>query len=46
LEDFLRPLERPMNKTEDNIKMNFRELDCEDGRFTKLAQDKPQFWDP
>jgi hypothetical protein len=34
-----RPLSRP-RRWEDNIKMNFRKMGCEDGGWMKLGQDR------
>ena len=37
-----RPLGRPRRRWEDNIKMNLREVGCDDGDFIDLAQNKIQ----
>jgi hypothetical protein len=38
-----RPLERPRSKWEDNIRMDFREIECEDVDCVHLAQDRDQW---
>ena len=39
-----RPLWRPRRRWEDNIKMDLRELGCDLGDWTALAEDRDQWW--
>ena len=38
-----RPLGRPRRRWEDNIKMDFREVDCDPGDWIDLAEDRNQW---
>jgi hypothetical protein len=38
------PLERPMRKWEDNIKMDLREIGIDGANWIRLAQDRVQWW--
>jgi hypothetical protein len=38
----LRPLGRPRCRWEDNVKINFKEIDCKEVDWIRLSQDKVQ----
>jgi hypothetical protein len=42
--DGKRPLERPMRRWEDNIKMNLQEVGCGGMDWTALVQDRDRWW--
>ena len=39
-----RPLGRPVNRWEDNIKMDLQEVGCQDNDWIELAQDRDRWW--
>jgi hypothetical protein len=39
-----RPLERPRNRWEDNIKMDLQEVGCRGMDWIGLAQDRDRWW--
>jgi hypothetical protein len=39
-----RPLGRPRRRWEDDIKMNLREIEIDGANWSRLAQDRVQWW--
>jgi hypothetical protein len=39
-----RPLGRSRKRWEDNVKMDLREVGCEDGKWIELALDRVRWW--